>query len=63
MSGYLKTLYPLVSQEKGVYMMGNQEEKYTILYARLSEEDARAAVQEAQTEASSGPALSFNGEL
>ena len=42
MSGYLKTLYPLVSQEKGVYMTGNQEEKYTILYARLSEEDARA---------------------
>ena len=42
MSGYPKILYPLVSQEKGVCMTGNQEEKLTILYARLSEEDARA---------------------
>lgn len=37
--------------------------RYLCEWYGMSEADARAAVQEAQTEASSGPALSFNGEL
>lgn len=37
--------------------------RYLCEWYGMSEADARAAVQEARTEASSGPALSFNGEL
>ena len=37
--------------------------RYLCEWYGMSEADARAAVREAQTEASSGPALSFGGEL
>lgn len=42
MNGNSPNPYPLVSHVKGAFMTGNQEDKYTILYGRLSDEDARS---------------------